>query len=132
MEVGDFMSILSINTFCQDISPALQFVGQALTIFKVSLPLVLICMGIIDIAKAVLSSKSDEVKKNLKSFFQKIAICVGLFFVPTLCMVVFGFVGGFNDIKNKSGIDYDVCYDCVFNPSSKGCRKAVQIADRLP
>lgn len=126
------MELAAINTFCQDISPALQLVGQLLTIFKISLPLILICLGIFDIAKAVISSKSDDVKKNLKSFFQKIAICVGLFFVPTLCMIVFGFVGGFNDIKNESGIDYDVCYDCVFNPSSKDCKKAVQIASRLP
>ena len=126
------MFVASINTFCQDISPALQFIGQVLSIFKISLPLILISLGIIDIAKAVISSKTDDIKKNIKSFFKKIAVCVSIFFVPTLCMVVFGFVGGFKDATVESGIDYDVCYDCMFYPSSKGCRTAVQIASDLP
>lgn len=126
------MYISSVSTLCRDLSPAIQLIGQMLNIFKICLPLILICMGVFDIAKAVISSKSEDVKKNIKLFFQKIAICIIVFFIPTIFMVMFGFVGGFNDIKNESGIDYDVCYDCMFNPSSEGCRDAVQVANRLP
>lgn len=122
------MLIAEINTFCQSLSPLLQLVGQVLNIFKICLPIILIVLGIFDIGKAVISSKSEDVKKNMKSFLKKIVACIVVFFVPTICMVVFGFVGGFSDIKNNSGIDYDVCYSCMFNPTNDECDSAVEIA----
>lgn len=123
------MYILTINTFCRELSPILQLIGQALNIFKISLPLILVVLGIFDIGKAVISSKSDDIKKHMKNFFKKILACVVIFFIPMMCMVVFGFVGGFADIKENSGIDYDICYDCMFNPGSDDCTDAVKIAE---
>lgn len=125
------MYILNIN-FCEQISPLIQLVGQALNIFKISIPLILICLGIFDIGKAVISSKADDVKKNIKLFIKKMLISVLIFFIPMICMVTFGFVDGFNKIKNESGIDYDICYDCMFNPNSHKCRNAVEIANLNP
>ncbi len=119
---------MNTNTFCQNLSPMLQLIGQGLTIFKLFLPLILIALGIIDIGRAVVSSKSEDVKKNMKNFVKKIVACVIVFFIPTICMVVFGFVGDFNHIKNDSGIDFDVCYDCMFNPANENCKSAVEIA----
>ncbi len=123
------MYIFTINTFCQEVSPILQLIGQGLNIFKIFLPLVLIVLGIFDIGKAVISSKSDDVKKNMKLFLRKIAISVLVFFVPVIGMIVFGFVGGFNDIKNNSGLDFDICYNCMFNPNNEECTDAVRIAE---
>jgi H+/gluconate symporter-like permease len=122
------MLILQINAFCQELSPILQLIGQALNLFKIFLPLILIALGILDIGKAIISSKSEDVKKNMKNFFKKVIACVVVFFIPTICMIVFGFVGGFNDIKENSGVDYDVCYSCMFNPSNDECTNAVEIA----
>lgn len=123
------MLVLSINTFCQDLSPALKLVGDFLNIFKISLPLILIALCILDIGKGIISSKSDDVKKHIKNGLKKLAVCVVVFFVPIICMVVFGFIGGFKDIMKNSGVDYQICYDCMFNPSSEGCRDAVEIAE---
>ena len=118
----------AINTFCQSLSPILQIIGQILNLFKIFLPLILIALGIFDIGKAVISSKSDDVKKNMKNFFNKVLVCLVVFFIPTLCMIVFGFVCGFNDIRENSGLDFDVCYSCMFNPNTDECRNAVQLA----
>lgn len=126
------MYSMSVNNFCENLSPLLQLVGQVINIFKISLPLILICLGIFDIGKAVISSKTDDVKKNLKAFLYKLGICVIVFFVPTICMVIFGFVGGFSDIKKNSGLDYDVCYDCMFNPNSNNCKSSVELAENSP
>lgn len=120
------MSILAIHTVCHDLSPYLQLIGQALNVFKILLPLILVILGVFDIGKAVISSKSDDVKKHMKNFVKKIIACVVVFFIPTICMVIFGFVGSFNDIKNDSGIDFDVCYDCMFKPSGKTCTNAIE------
>lgn len=124
------MLIFSINKFCQELSPILQMVGQVINIFKISLPIILIILGILDIGKAVISSKSDDVKKNMKNFGKKIIACVCVFFLPLFCMIVFGFVGEFNEIKKYSGLDFDVCYDCMFNPSRDNCINAVEIAQK--
>lgn len=118
----------AINNFCQGLSPILQIIGQILNLFKIFLPLILIVLGIFDIGKAVISSKSDDVKKNMKNFFKKILVCLVVFFIPSLCIIVFGFVGGFNDIRDNSGIDFDVCYSCMFNPNASECTDAVEIA----
>ncbi len=119
----------TINSFCQEISPMLKMIGDLLNIFKVSLPLILIALCILDIGKAVISSKSDDIKKNIKSGLKKLAVSVFIFFVPTVCMLIFNFVGGFQEITEESGIDYDICYDCMFKPSSSECTKAVEIAE---
>ena len=119
------MYILTINNLCTSLSPILSMIGNLLNLFKVMLPLILICLGIFDIGKAVISSKTDDVKKNLKNFAIKIAISILVFFVPTICMVVFNFIGGFEDIKNDSGIDFDVCYSCMFFPNNDDCQDAL-------
>lgn len=124
-----FMAILGINTLCQDLSPVLRFMGQILNIFKLFLPLILISLGIIDIGRAVISSKTEDIKKNLKKFGKKIIACVVVFFIPMICMVIFGFVSGFNDIKENSGIDFEVCYNCMFDPNNSKCTDAYKIAE---
>lgn len=123
------LNTLSINTFCQELSPVLQLTGQGLNIFKIFLPIVLIVLGIFDIGKAIISSKSEDVKKNMKMFLRKIAVCVIVFFIPLIGMVIFGFVGGFSDIKDNSGVDFDICYSCMFNPGSEDCKEAVTVAE---
>lgn len=129
MKGSAFMLILTINTFCQELSPVLKMIGDFLNIFKICLPLVLIALCIFDIGKAIISSKSEDVKKYMKNGLKKLAVCVIVFFVPVICMMTFGFVGGFKDITENSGIDYRICYDCMFNPSSDDCQNAIEIAE---
>ena len=119
---------MNINNFCTNLSPLLQIIGQILFIIKIGLPLLLIILGIFDICKAIISSKSDDIKKNLKNFFKKLIICVTLFFVPTICMIIFNFVGDFQEATKNTGLDYDICYDCMFKPSNDNCSDAVEIA----
>lgn len=117
-----------IDTFCQELSPFLQVIGQALNIFKISLPIILIILGIIDIGRVVVSSKSEDIKKHFKTLGFKVATCIVVFFIPTLVMIVFGFVGKFSDIIDNSGVDYNVCYNCIFKPNSPECQKAITLS----
>ena len=121
--------LLNINSMCQGLSSGLQLIGRLIYIFKLFLPLILIVLGIFDIGKAVISSKSEDVKKHMKNFLYKIVVCVIVFFIPNICMIIFGFVGGFNDIRENSGVDYDVCYACMFNPNSDECTYYVELAE---
>ena len=38
------------------------------------------------------------------------------------------FISGYNKVKEESGIDYSVCYDCLFFPYNDNCEDAVLIA----
>lgn len=126
------MNILAVNTICQELSPILRMFGQILNVFKISLPMILIVLGIFDIGKSVISSKKGDVKKSLKNFTKRLVISVSIFFVPLLCMVIFNFVDNFKYAVNDSGIDFDVCYNCLFKPGKENCNSAVEIAVNNP
>lgn len=124
-----FMVIVAIDTFCKDISPVLKMIGELLNLFKISLPLILITLCIVDIGKATLSNKPANVKTNIKNCVKKLAVSLIVFFIPMICMIIFGFVDRFRIMIEDSGIDYDVCYNCMFNPKSSTCLGAVDIAN---
>ena len=50
------------ETFCANTHEILGLVGWALTIFKIIIPLVIIALGLIDLGKAAVSSKPEEIK----------------------------------------------------------------------
>ena len=41
---------------------------------------------------------------------------------------LFNFIGEFSAIRKNSGLDYEVCYNCLFNPNKDECTDAVEIA----
>lgn len=107
------------STFCGDASEILKLVGWALTIFKIAIPLFIIALGLIDLGKAAISSKPEEVKKCATSMLWRLVGGAVIFFVPTIIMLAFGFVGGFNDSTNQ--VDFNKCYDCVVSPWNSNC-----------
>lgn len=112
-----------ISTFCGDTHELLQVVGWILTIVKIVIPLVIIVLGLIDLGKAAVSSKPEEIKKSATSLAWRAAGGILIFFVPTLVMVIFGFVGQFNKATSSSetGSDYGICRACVEVPWSGNC-----------
>ena len=49
--------------FCYDSANIFQVIGYILMIFKIVIPVILIILGMIDLGKAVVASKDDEIKK---------------------------------------------------------------------
>ncbi len=118
--MNELMLLGDITTFCRETFELLQIVGWALTIFKIVIPLVIIALGLIDLGKAAVSSKPEEIKKSATSLAWRVAGGILIFFVPTIVMVVFGFVGKFNESTGKS--DYNVCKACITSPwNEKEC-----------
>lgn len=110
-----------ISTFCHDTHEILQLVGWVLTIFKIVIPLIIIALGLVDLGKAAVSSKPEEIKKAGTSLMWRVAGGILIFFVPTIVMVVFGFVGQFQKATTDAGSDYDICKACITVPWGKGC-----------
>jgi len=118
----------AITGFCTKTSPILQIVGWALTILKVGVPLIIIALGLVDLAKAAVSSKPEEIKKCATSLLWRLVGGIALFFIPTIVMAVLGFVSDFGKATN-SVTDYQACYDCIVRPWNTNCVTAVNASD---
>lgn len=106
------MFLLDTSNFCANSAGVWQLVGKVLVVFKIAIPLLLIIFGMVDLGKAVIGSKEDDIKKATNSLIRRAIAAVVIFFIPTIVGAVFGLVGEFNDNKN----DYDKCEACLVHP----------------
>ena len=101
--------------FCASTSRIWQVVGWAFLIVKIIVPLLLIILGVKDLAQAVISGKDDEIKKSTKSLMIRGIASILIFFVPTIVSLVMGLVVDFSTSGAKA--DFLVCQTCILNPS---------------
>ena len=106
------MYLLASKEFCAGTAKIWQLVGRILTIFKIVIPLLVIIFGMIDLGKAVVASKDDEIKKAAKSLGMRALAGILIFFVPTIVAFVFNMVDSFSE-----DTDYDVCATCITKPN---------------
>ena len=62
--------------------------NTALNYVKIIVPILIIVLGIIDLGKAVLASKEDEMRKAQSTFVKRVLIGVLVFFVPLIVGLV--------------------------------------------
>lgn len=101
-----------ILDFCEDSISIWKFVGQIVNILKIVIPVIIILLGTLDLGKAVMAGKEDDIKKAQSMLIKRIIYGVAIFFVTTIVQVVFGLVAG-------SGEDADTtnkCFQCVSSP----------------
>ena len=70
--------------FCKSMQPILDVVGTVVTIFKIAIPVILIILGSIELGKAVIASKDDEIKKATSGLIKRVIGAVVIFFIPTI------------------------------------------------
>ncbi len=108
------MLIMDAPHVCSDLWEVWQIIGYVLLVFKIVIPIIIIIFGAIDLGKAVVASKDDEIKKSVKSLAIRAVAGVIIFFVPTLVGLVFKMVGSFKDVKTE----FDACSLCITKPGS--------------
>lgn len=86
-------------------------VSTIVMIVKIVVPILLIIFGMLDLAKAVIASKEDEIKKAQMTFVKRLIAAVIVFFVVSLVQVVIRFVAG-ADEDSVMG-----CFNCFVNGS---------------
>ena len=109
--------LIMAPSICSDLAPIWQIIGWVLWVFKIVIPIVIIVFGMIDLGKAVVASKDDEIKKSIKSLVMRAIAGIVIFFIPTLVGAIFSLVGEFND--NRA--EYDKCSACIRNPGGDAC-----------
>lgn len=104
--------------FCAHSANIWQVVGYVLLVFKIVIPILLIIWGMLDLGKAVVAAKDDEIKKATKSLAMRAISGIIIFFIPTIVSVIMGLVSNFSDAV---GEDWDICRSCITNPNDPDC-----------
>ena len=99
-------------------------VSTAILIIKIVIPVLLIIFGMLDLGKAVVASKEDEIKKGQQTFIKRVITAIIVFFVIQIVQLVVSFVSNRNQ-------DIVRCFNCFVNGkiSDKGCVATSQTMD---
>ena len=79
---------------CSDIMPLIKLVKHGvIPVIQLGIPIILIIIGMIDLGKAVIASKEDEIKTAQKLLIKRAIYAVAIFFVVLIVTAVFNLVG---------------------------------------
>lgn len=98
-----------------------NLVSTIITIIKIVVPILLIIFGMLDLGKAVMASKEDEIKKGQQTFIKRIIAAVIVFFVFQLTQIIFGFVAG------EDSPTVTRCLNCFINGKVDGESACVNV-----
>ena len=118
MQVVPFLAKCQVFTDSAANETFLQILGTArlvVRVLQIVIPIALIIWGTIDLGKAVIAGKEDDIKKGRQAFTKRVVAAVIVFLVPFIVNLVMGFVskGSWHDcwvasegytIKNNSAI----------------------------
>ncbi len=115
-ETGNEPSSETLKHFCDvnenpDVMRAFKAGGLALNILKIMIPILLIILGGIDFAQAVISSDEKQISKSTMKLVQRVIAGIAIFLVPTLVEYVFDLVD--TNATNR----YKNCYECLLDVS---------------
>ena len=88
-----------------------NLVNLGYNLIKIFVPIALILYGMMDLGKAVMQQKEDDIKKGQKTFITRAIAAVLVFLIFSIVQLVFGLLGSAGeDTKNPIS-----CVDCFLN-----------------
>ena len=75
----------------------INIVSTIVTLIKIAVPIILIILGMIDMAKAVASQKEDEIKKGQKTLLSRCIAAGIVFFVVAIVQLLLSIINGGSD-----------------------------------
>ena len=89
------MFLLAVDS-CRGLGPVVSVIHNVVEIIRFAVPVLLIIFGTIDLAKAVIAGKEDEMKKAQTTLIKRVIYAIALFLVVTIVIFVMGLlpVGG--------------------------------------
>ena len=88
-----------------------KIVNVAYTVLQIAVPIIIVILGMIDLVKAVMAQKEDEVKKAQMTFIKRLIAGALVFFVFVIVKLLVSVVADNSTSANKI-ID---CADCFLN-----------------
>ncbi len=90
-------------------------VHMIIVIIQIAVPILLVVFGMMDLVKAVMAGKEDEIKKGQQTFIKRIIAAAIVFFVIVVVKFVISLVA---DSDNKAGIIS--CANCFLKGAQSG------------
>ncbi len=107
------MDPIDAEGICSGLGPVLRIVGIVIWGIKVVVPIILIVVGMIDLAKAVTEKSDENIKKAQNGLVKKAIAAVLVFLVITIVGLLMRLIG-----DNS----YQDCVKCINNPFSENCK----------
>lgn len=104
-----------------NIMAAFKLGSIVLLIIKIIVPIMLIVLGMIDMAKAVVNDNQDAIKKNALIFARRVGTGVLVFLAPTILLAIFNMIDSWDSVDST----YKNCIDCLLDTSK--CPKDVSL-----
>lgn len=114
-----------------ELKPVMTLIGYIIEFIKIGIPIILIILGMIDLGKAVIASKEDEVKKARSAFLRRLLYAVLVFAVVWGVQLALNFVTSLFDGDEVSGTDdWSGCWSCIVSKGKEnGSCNFVDLAD---
>ena len=84
--------------FCEELNPIITLLKNVVKLLQFLIPFGLILFGMIDLGKAVIAGKEDEMKKAQGILIKRVIYAVAIFLLVYVISLVMGMVGS-NDWK---------------------------------
>ena len=110
---------------CYNLWPIIHLIkGGLIPIIQIGIPIILIILGMIDLGKAVIASKEDEIKSAQKLLIKRIIYAVAIFLVVSIVTLVFSVVANNTDTDGEAAEDWRNCWACTgVDETKKECTK---------
>ena len=104
------MNFLAVD--CEALWPLISLIKNGIIpLIQVGIPIILIILGMLDLGKAVVASKEDEIKAAQKMLIKRAIYAIAIFFVVLIVQLVFGLLGNAGDDYGKQGNSWMDCWD---------------------
>ena len=90
---------------CDALMPIIRLIRDGvIPLIQIGIPIILIVLGMLDLGKAVMASKEDEIKSAQKLLIKREIYAVAIFFVVFVVQVVFGLIDNSGDLGQSNWI----------------------------
>ncbi len=96
-----------------------SFITLLVTLIKIGVPIILIIFGMLDLGRAVMAQKEDEIKKGQQTFIKRAIAAILVFLVVAIVQLVFGLLTSAGNKDNPMQ-----CVSCFLSESTTTCPTA--------
>ncbi len=105
---------INLSGLCGEakVARTLKFLGILISLLKIFVPLLIIVLGSVDFAKAMIDGKGDDIPKKLPIVIKRFITGVIIFLIPSIIEFMFGVIDTFSTTVDQ----YKNCWVCILDP----------------
>lgn len=102
-----FYLLVESTELCNTLKPIMTLIGYVIYGIKVVVPVILVVIGMSDLAKAIIEKDESKIKSAQNLLIKKIIVAVCVYLVITIVGLIMNLLG-----QNE----YEDCVKCAFGP----------------